>query len=251
MEQPGHIPSSTSVSSTVKNDQACSNSPVPFSCKATMVKVTEYRKRYEADQKNTSLLVSKQPTFSSSVHLEIPSSQSPSSTFYLYKLLSIPLCVPQDNRHSLHRSSFFLHIKKPKLFSSLKKSQAATRRLPKPYKQNVIDCKEKTERTQRASITVVKSKTSGGNTSSDSTVQLANLSPLPFRTRCHSSSEAVIVNEKANDVSGTLWSNQRRHVKVPGRNLSCLSCSSPCKWGQAEALSLTHILSFSPFPYHH
>lgn len=248
---PGQSPSSSSVCSMVKNDKACSDSPVLFSCKATMVKVTEYRKRYEADHKNTfSLTISKRPTFSSSVHLEILSSQSPSSTFYLYKLLFIPLCIPQDNKHSVHRSSLFLSIRKLQLFSSLKKPQDATRQLLKPSERNIIDCNGTVEKTPHAGMAFVKSRTSRGDTNSDSMVQLANLSPLPFRARCHSSSEPVRVNEKANDVSGTLWSNQMVHVEGPGRNLSCLSCSSPYKWGQAEPLSLTHRLSFPPFPYH-
>lgn len=249
LKQLGLIPSSSMVSSVVKNDKACSNSPVPFSCRATMVKVAEYRERYEADQKNTSSLsISKRPTFSSSVHLDVFLCQSPSSTFYLYKLLSIPLCSPQDNRHSLHRSSLFLSIRKLHLSSSLERPQEATRRLLKPCEQNIIDYNGTVEKTHRLDMVIVKSRTSRGDTCSDSMV--ANLSPLPFRARCHSSSEAIRVNEKANDVSGTLWSIQRGHVEGPGRNLCCFSCSSHCKLGQAEPLFLTQALPFPQFPYH-
>ncbi|XP_026790207.3 (E2-independent) E3 ubiquitin-conjugating enzyme FATS [Pangasianodon hypophthalmus] len=216
LKQPGQIPSSSRVSSTVKNDKACSNSPVPFSCKATMVKVTEHRERYEADQKNTySLSVSKRPTFSSSVHLEILSCQSPSSIFYLYKLLSVPLFGPQDNRPSVHRSALFLSIRKLHLFSSLERPQEATRHLLKPCEQNIIDCNGTVEKTHCFGMAIVKSRTSRGDTSSDTMVQLANLSPLPFKARYHSSSEAVRVNEKANDVSGTVRSNQREYVEGP------------------------------------
>lgn len=250
LKQPGQMPSSSSISSTVNNDKACSNSPVSFSCSATMVKVTEYSEIYKADQKNTSLSVSKRPTFSSSVHLEILSRQSPSSTFYLYKLLSVPLCGPQDNRHTVHSSSLFLLIRKLHLSSSLEKPQEATSHLIKSCEQNIIDCNGPAEKTHHLSMDIVKSRTSRGDTSSDSMVQLANLSPLPFRARCRSSSEVVRVNEEANDVSATQQSNQRGHVEGPGRNLSCLFCSSHCKWGQAVPLSLTHALSFLQFPYH-
>lgn len=243
LKQPRQIPSC----SMVKNDKTCSNSPVPFSCTPTMVKVTEYQERYEAHQKKTSSLsVSKRPTFSSSVHLEILSCQSPSSTFYLYKLLSIPICGAQDNRHSVHMSTLFLSIKKINLSSHLER-QETTRRLLKPCEQNIIDFNRTVEKTHCPSKAIVQSRTSRGDTSSDSMAQLGDLSQLPFKARCHSSSEAVRVNEKANDVSGTLRSNQRGHVKGPGRNLSCLSCGSHCKWGQAELLSL----SLTHFPFLH
>lgn len=206
-----------------------------------MVKVTEFREKYEANQKNTSLSVSKQPTFSSSIHLDIISCQSPSSTFYLYKLLSIPLYGPQDNRHSLHTSTLFLSITNLHSSSGLKRHQKATRHKLKPCEQNIIDYNGAVEKTHHL---IVKSWTSRGDTSSDSRMQLANLTPMPFRTTCHSSSEVVRVNEKANDVPGTLQSNQRGYIKGPGRNFSCLSYSSLFKWGQAKLLSLTLILSF-------
>ncbi|KAK2843254.1 hypothetical protein Q7C36_011469 [Tachysurus vachellii] len=215
MKHPYQIPSSSNICSMVKNDKACSDSPVLISCKATMVKVNECRKRYEVDQENTSFSHSKRPTFSSTVHLEILSSPSPSSTFYLYKLLTIPVCIPKDNRHSVHRSSHFLSITKLQLFSSLEKPQDAARQPLKPSERNIIDCNGTVEKTHHADTVIVKPRTSRGDNSSDSLVQLANLSPLPFRARCHSSSEAVRVNEKANDVSGTLWSNQMGHVEGP------------------------------------
>ncbi|KAG7328169.1 hypothetical protein KOW79_008113 [Hemibagrus wyckioides] len=88
------------------------------------------------------------------------------------------------------------------------------------------------EKTPHAGMAFVKSRTSRGDTNSDSMVQLANLSPLPFRARCHSSSEAVRVNEKANDVSGTLWSNQMVHVEGPVKSGVSVKTSSlgrlPC-----------------------
>ncbi|KAF5899559.1 centrosomal protein C10orf90, partial [Clarias magur] len=49
-------------------------------------------------------------------------------------------------------------------------------------------------------------------------VQVANLSPFPFKAVCHSSSDVVRVNEKANDVSGTLQSNQRGHIEGPEKS---------------------------------
>ncbi|XP_047677573.1 uncharacterized protein LOC113659284 [Tachysurus fulvidraco] len=232
MKQPYQIPPSHSICSLVKNDKACSDSPVLISCKATMVKVTECRKRYEADQENTLFSHSKRPTFSSTVHLEILSSQSHSSAFYLYKLLTIPVCIRKDNRHSVHRSSHFLSITKLQLFSSLEKPQDAARQLLKPSERNIIDCNGTVEKTHRADMVIVKPRTSRGDNSSDSLVQLANLSPLPFRARCHSSSEAVRVNEKANDVSGTLWSNQMGHVEGPVKSSVSVKSTSlgrlPC-----------------------
>lgn len=196
-----------------------------------MVKVTEYRERYEAHQKNTSLSVSEQPTFSSFVHLEIPPCQSPSSIFYLYRLLSIPFSSPQNNRHCVHRSTLSLSIRKCHLSFSLKRPQEAKKVLLKPREQIIPDRNGKVETSHHLGITTVKSRTSEGDTSSDAMVQVANLSPFPFKAGCHSSSDVARVNEKANDVSGTLQSNQRGHVEGPGRSLSCLSCSSHCKWG--------------------
>lgn len=244
MKQPYHIPSSSNICSMVKNDKAYSDSPVLISCKATMVKVTECRKRYEVDQENTSFSHSKRPTFSSTVHLEILSSQSSSSTFYLYKLLTIPVCIPKDNRHSVHRSSHFLSITKLQLVSSLEKPQDAARQLLKPSERNIIDCNVTVEKTLRADMVIVKPRTSRGDNSSDSLVQLANLSPLPFRARCHSSSEAIRVNEKANDVSGTLWSNQMGHVEGPGRISAAFLAAVPANGvKQSLSFSLMHFLS--------
>ncbi|KAL6478011.1 hypothetical protein MHYP_G00138460 [Metynnis hypsauchen] len=231
--QPEQLPSSST--SNVKSD-----------CKATMVKVTEDRyytsdgfpahlaspehrpsctnsgttsqrltslSWREANEASSPFLVSKRLIFRSSAHLELLPCQPKSSTFYLDKSLSVPLESSREVRQ-MYRSTLSLHLGRGPLSSHTGKLQVMRVSIRSSSEWDMADFTRigTGEQSYRLKNTAT---VNSSPTSSDSTVLRATSAPLPFRARCCSSSAAVRLTGKANDVSGPLQRNQRGGVEGP------------------------------------
>ncbi|KAL7873425.1 hypothetical protein AOLI_G00124960 [Acnodon oligacanthus] len=230
-------------------EQLPSSSTSESDCKATMVKVTEDSERYytsdgfpahlarkehrhsctdsgttsqrltslswrETNEDSSSSLVSKRLIFRSSAHLELLPCQTKSSTFYLDKSLSVPLESSREVGQAMYRSTLSLQLGRVPSSSHTGKLQVMRVPLRSSSKRDMVDFTRNGTGEQSCRLKNTATVNSCP-TSSDSTVLRATLAPLPFRARCRSSSAAVRLTEKANDVSGPLQRNQRGGVEGP------------------------------------
>ncbi|XP_037397767.1 uncharacterized protein LOC108436746 isoform X2 [Pygocentrus nattereri] len=226
-----------------------STSNVKSDCKATMVKMAEDSGRYytsdgfsahlappehrhsctdsgttsqrltslswrEANEASSSSLVSKHLIFRSSAHLELLPCQPKSSTFYLDKSLSVPLESSQEVRQAMYRSTLSLHLGRAPSSSHTGKLQVMRIPIRSSSESDMVDFTRNATGEQSCCLKNTATVNSSP-TRSDSSVLRATLAPLPFRARCRSSSAAVRLTGKANDVSGPLQCNQRGGVEDP------------------------------------
>lgn len=196
-------------------------------------------------------LISEQPIFHSSAHLELLLRQTSRTVLYLDKSLHVRLCYRPEKRNAMHRST--LSLKLGKLHVSSSRNRQNPTSLPfQNHRQHIADCTAKVTPNKDNYFRTGSFVFSEGDTKADSGLWQANFRPQPSRTGCHSSLGAFRLNEKANDVSRPLQSNQRRGTDGQGKNPSCFS--GKCKWGQSHLLSLPFSSSLfwnvPPFPYH-